>query len=227
MDARILLARLYTRRGLPDLALEHYRLGAALFPGSVVVSLELTKALHAAGETGQALKAAQACLDKHPDGSWELLSLAGILEDELGQWAQAEIAHRTALTLAPGRSGLYNNLGYNLLLQGKFEEATAEFHNAIKADPLSAIAHNNLGDALSKLSKFDDALAEWQLVGGPAVAHNNLAAALIAVGRYADARAEIAVALRFRHDFPAAYMNLRLVAERDGQPATVSGAVER
>jgi len=224
MDARILLARLYTRRGLPDLALEHYRLGSALFPGSVVVTLELAKALHASGETGQALKAARACLDKHPEGSWELLSLAGIFEDELGQWAEAEVSHRAALALAPGRSPLHNNLGYNLLLQGKLEDAAAEFHNAIKADPLSAIAHNNLGDVLAKQARFNEALAEWQLVGGPAVAHNNLAASLMAAGRYPEARAEIALALKFRHDFPAAYLNLRLVAERDGLPATISGA---
>ena len=197
-----LLARLYTRRGLPDLALEHYRLGAALFPGSVVVTLELAKALQAAGETGQALRATQECLAKHPEGVWELLSLEGILEDDLGQWAQAETAHRAALALAPGHSALYNNLGYNLLLQGKAEAAAAEFRNAIKADPLSIIAHNNLGDALAKQARFREALAEWQLVDGPAVAHNNLAAALMAAGRYAEARAEIALALGFRHDFP-------------------------
>src|SRR5271155_5653029 len=37
LDARISLARLYTRRGLPDLALEHYRLAAVQFPDSPVV----------------------------------------------------------------------------------------------------------------------------------------------------------------------------------------------
>jgi len=225
MDARILLARLYTRRGLPDLALEHYRLGAALFPGSIVVSLELAKALHAAGETGQALKATQQCLSKHPEGVPELLSLEGILQDDLGQWTQAEVAHRAALALKSGQSSLYNNLGYNLLLQGKSEAAAVEFRNAVKADPLSTIAHNNLGDALAKLSRFDEALTEWQLAGGPAVAHNNLASALIAVGRYREARAEIALALQIRHDFPAAYLNLRLVAQQDGLPATIPAPV--
>src|SRR4029077_8972461 len=45
LDARVLLARLYAKRGLPDLALEHYRLAAAQFPHSMLATLELAKTL--------------------------------------------------------------------------------------------------------------------------------------------------------------------------------------
>src|SRR5262245_37568559 len=50
LDARIQLARLYSRRGLPDLALEHYRLAAAQFPDVPIVVLALAKTLRESGE---------------------------------------------------------------------------------------------------------------------------------------------------------------------------------
>jgi Flp pilus assembly protein TadD len=223
LDARILLARLYSRKGLPDLALEHYRLAEALFPDSVVVTLALAKALRDAGETGEALKAVEAGVAKHPEGSWELLSLEAILEDDQRRFADAEVVHREALALAPGRSALLNNLGYNLLLQGQFEAAAAEFRQAVEVDPRSGIARNNLGIALASESRSvpGQALSEWQRSAGAAVAHNNLAAVLIEQGRYEEARAELLVALRLRRDFPEALANMKLVSERDGQSATV------
>jgi len=216
LDARILLARLYYRRGLPDLALEHYRMAAALFPDSALVASELAKILREMGEPEAALKTLK---DFKAKVTWELFSLEGILEDELGRFDLGEKEHRAALALDPGRSSLHNNLGYNLLLQGRPETAALEFRRAIEIDPRSVIAHNNLGATLA--SQPSEALAEMRRSTQPAVAHNNLAAVLIEQGRYAEARAELASALSFRRDFPEAIANLKLVAERDGQPATV------
>ncbi len=148
LDARILLARLYSRKGLPDLALEHYRLAAALFPDSVVVTLSLAKMLREMGEVDKALEVVEAGMARHPEGNWELLSLQGILEDGQGRFAQAEAAHRAALALAPWRAALLNNLGYNLLLHEHFDAAAAEFRLALAIDPGSGVARNNLGDCL-------------------------------------------------------------------------------
>jgi Flp pilus assembly protein TadD len=220
LDARILLARLYDRRGLSDLALEHYRMAAALFPDSVLVTSELAKTLREAGESEAALKALQDYRSRRTGATaWDLLSLEGILQDELGRFDLAEKAHREALALDPGRRSLHNNLGYNLLLQGRAGDAAAEFRRAIEIDPHSAIAHNNLGTALAATPS--QALAEMGRSTPPAVAHNNLAAVLIEQGRYAEARTELALALAFRRDFPEALANLKLVSERDGLPATV------
>jgi Flp pilus assembly protein TadD len=229
LDARILLARLYSRRGLPDLAIEHYRIAAARFPDSVAAALGLAKALRDIGEPAEAVQAVHDSLKNHPGGSWELLSLEGILQDEQGRFADAETAHRAAVGLEPGRSALHNNLGYNLLLQSRMEDAAAEFRRAIELDPRSDIAHNNLGTALASREHSSDtgaALSELQRSASPAVAHNNLAAVLIEQGRYAEARIELQAALGFRADFPAALANLKMVAERDGRPATVPAASE-
>ena len=226
LEARLALARLYARRGLPDLALEHYRLAAVQFPDSAPVALALAKTLREMAETGTALNAIEEFLAKHPNGSWELLSLRGIIEDERGRFGPAEAAHRAALALDPGRSALHNNLGYNLLLQGKGDAAMAAFRRALELDPRSEIAHNNLGAALALESRPETALAlaEWQRSADPAVAHNNLAAVLMEQGRYAEARAELETALGFRRDFPPALANLELVARMDGRPAVVPAA---
>jgi Flp pilus assembly protein TadD len=229
LDARILLARLYAKRGLPDLALEHYRLAAAQFPDSAVVALSLAKTLREMGEAEGALGIVRDYLAKYPSASadWELLSLEGILEDERGKFTQAEAAHRAALALEPGRSALHNNLGYNLLLQGQSNAAAVEFRRAIEINPRSQIAHNNLGTALALGSHSLEALSEWRRSADPAVAHNNLAAVLMEEGRYPEARAELQTALGFRGDFPAALSNLRLVATKDGGPATMPTVAKR
>ena len=227
LDARILLARQYTKHGLPDLALEHYRMAAALFPDAYLVALEESKTLRQIGEGGEALKTIDGFLSKHPNANWELLSFKGVLEDERGEAGEAEAAYRAGIALEPASSALHNNLGYNLLSQGHPEQAASEFQRAIEIDPHSAIAHNNLAAVLAAQSRPDSgaahekALHEWERSGDAASAHNNLAAVLIEQGRYPEARTELEAALKIRRDFPAALSNLELVAERDGNPATL------
>jgi Flp pilus assembly protein TadD len=221
LEARMALARYYSSRNLPDLALEHYRFAAAQFPDSAVVTAALAKALREFGETGQARNIIRQGLARHPEGTWELLSLQGILADEDGDLTEAETAFRKALALDSGKSGLHNNLGYNLLLQGNAQDAAFEFRRAIEIDPRSAIAHNNLAAALAAQSLSAEAVAEWQHATDPAAGHNNLAAVWIEQGRYPEARAELEAALRLRPNFPAALANLRLVAQKDGLPVVV------
>src|ERR1700683_1639963 len=223
LDARIALARYYAERNLPDLALEHYRLAAAQFPDSVPVTLALAKSLREMGEPSEALKTLSEFADRQPRGSWEILSLEGILEDEQGRLAEAEKSHRAALALAPDQSALHNNLGYNLLSQKKTDAAIAEFRRAIELDAKSEIAHNNLATALARSGAgSEEALAEWSRSANPAQAHNNLAAVLIEQGRYREARGELALALGLQPNLSSALANLRLVSELDGKPATVA-----
>ena len=222
LDAHMALAHYYAERNLPDLALEHYRLAATQFPDSVPVTLALAKTLLQMGEPNEALKALRDFEGRHPSGSWDVLSLEGILEDQRGQSTDAEKSHRAALALAPDQSALHNNLGYNLLSQKKTDAAIAEFRQAIELDPKSEIAHNNLASALARTaSGSQEALAEWTRSGNPAVAHNNLAAALIEQGRYPEARVELNTALALQPNLSSAIDNLKLLSEKDGKPATV------
>jgi len=221
LDARLALARLYANRGLTELAIEHYRLAAELNPDLPGVTLLLAKSLRDLHEPGEALRITALFLSKHPNESWELLSLAGILEDEQGRFKQGEAAFRAALALDASKTSLHNNLGYNLLLQGNAEAAADQFRQAIAIDPRSVVAHNNLGTALmwAKSGRSDQAFAEWRKSGDPAAAHNNLAAIFLEQGHYPEAREELASAFELRPGYPPALENLRLVAAADGGPA--------
>jgi Flp pilus assembly protein TadD len=228
LQVRLQLASLYLQRGVPDLALEHYRLANAQYPNSVEVAVTLAKALRGMGAPEEALKTIGVCSVLHPEGNWELLSFEGILRDEQGQLPLAEAAYRKALALEPGRGLLHNNLGYNLLLQKKPEEAAVEFRRSLELDPRSVTARNNLAEALAASPKESclqcahDALSELQrAASSDAVAHNNMAAVLLEQGRYAEARIELNAALEARPNFDEALQNLRLASEHDGQPVTI------
>jgi Flp pilus assembly protein TadD len=229
LDARLALARLYVDRGQPQLAVEHYRLAAELNPDLPGVTLLLAKSLRDLNEPAEALTVISAFLKRHPKESWELLSLAGILEDEQGLFKPAEAAYKAALAIDPAQSSVHNNLGYNLLLQGNAEAAAVEFRKAIEIDPRSVIAHNNLGTALmwAKSGKSEQAFAEWRKSGDAAAAHNNLAAMFLEQEHYPEARQELASALELRPDYPAALANLKLVAAADGGPATPAPAAPK
>src|SRR5581483_6413893 len=126
----------------------------------------------------EAILSLTAFLEAHPQTAPSYSSWLGILLDETGQWTAGEPAHRKAIGLAPADDNLHNNLGYNLLMQKKFDDAAGEFREALKLNPASQVAHNNLALALAGQNANQQAIASWQAAGDPASAHNNLAAVL-------------------------------------------------
>ena len=228
---RLELIEHYKRAGYPELALEHCRLAAARFPESGEVQLTMAKLLQAIKMTPEAAKGLETYLAAHPQKSPEYESWLGILRDEMKDWKAGEKAHRAALALDPKRDSLHNNLGYNLLMQGKAKEAAEEFREALKLRPDSEVARNNLGMAMAKISTLpetttpetsaNDAVLHWQSVSDPATAHSNMAALLIQQKRYAEARGELDLALGYNKTHPAALANLKLVSELDGKPAVI------
>jgi tetratricopeptide (TPR) repeat protein len=191
---RLELAQRYRRMGFPEIALEHYRLAAEQFPGRADVHLALARELRRQRYYSEAARVLDRYLAGHPDSTGAIYSWAGIVHDELGEWKEGERAHREAmLRAAAPEAYLHNNLGQNLLLQGKPTEAAVEFRLALKLEPESAIARNNLGVALA--GQPEAALQEWKSTAGTASAHSNLAAVLIEEGDYAEARRQLALAL--------------------------------
>jgi Flp pilus assembly protein TadD len=222
VDIRLELAKAYRDRGYPELALEHCRLASARFPESAPVRLELARSLRAAGMRREAANELEAFLLRSPQASPEYLSWLGILRDEMGLWPAGESAHRSALELAPKSDFLHNNLGYNLLMQGKNDEAAAEFREALRINPHSQVARNNLGLFLANTDAKEQAVLYWQSATDPATAHNNLAAYLIEKRQYSEARKELSIALGYDRQNPAALKNLELVSRLDGMPATIT-----
>ncbi|MEK7404858.1 MAG: tetratricopeptide repeat protein [Acidobacteriota bacterium] len=216
LQVRLELARRYRESGFPEIALEHCRLAAARFPDSAEVQTELARSLRGLGLSAEAAQGLEEFLGSHPRSWPQASAWLGILRDELGQWREGEAAHRAALALAPDLDYLHNNLGYNLLQQGRVAEAETEFRRALALRPDSKVARNNLGMAMA--ARREQALGELRAAGDPATAHNNLACALIEQGRYAEARKELDLALGYTRNHPAALRNLSLLAELDGQP---------
>jgi tetratricopeptide (TPR) repeat protein len=219
LQARLELARQYRALGSPELALEHYRLAAARFPDSPEVQLLLVKAMRDTGQRLEAVKQLDTFLESHPQKSPQYASWVGIMRDELQQWTEGERAHREAVALDPKVDTFHNNLGYNLLKQGKAEAAAGEFREALRINPLSTVARNNLGMALA--NKPEQAVLNWRAAADPATAHNNMAALWIEQGRYVEARKELDIALGYNRSHTAALNNLRLVSELDGKPAYI------
>jgi len=221
VTARLELAAAYRRRGYPDVALEICRLAAARFPESSEAQLALVRALHDVNRRAEAIQVAQTYVAAHPEAPAEYHSWLGILHDESGEWAQGEPHHRQAVALNSDSDAWHNNLGYNLLMQKKNEEAAAEFREALRLNPNSQVARNNLGLALANLNTAD-AVANWKAASDEAAAHNNLAAIWIEKKDYAEARKELEIALSYNKALPAALHNLELVSRLDGKPATIA-----
>ncbi|MEO8593090.1 MAG: tetratricopeptide repeat protein [Candidatus Solibacter sp.] len=222
ISVRVELAKAYRERGYHEVALEISRLAVARFPQSGEAHLALVRDLREVGRRAEAIGALEAFLKNRPESAAEYYSWLGILRDESNLWPLGEPAHRKAIELAPRVDYLHNNLGYNLLMQKKHDEAAREFEEALKLNPASQLARNNLGLALAGSNATAQAVAQWQATSDPAGAHNNLATVWIEKGNYADARRELNLALGYNRAHSAALKNLELVARLDGNPATLS-----
>jgi tetratricopeptide (TPR) repeat protein len=214
LAARMELAKAYTAAGYPDLAIEHYRVALLRFPESAELVIQLARNLRSLNMPLEARMTLEQFVARQPAASGEVLGWLGILQDEAREYTAGEASYRAAIERQPSSDWLHNNLGYNLLLQGRNQEAAAEFRQALTINSSSALARNNLGLAVAADPK--DALLHWESVSDPATAHNNLAAVLIEKGSYAEARKELEVALRYKPDHQAALSNLHLVSELDG-----------
>ena len=226
LAVRLQLAERYQQLGYPELAIEHYRFASARFPQDASVAMKFAKSLRDFDHVEDAIGVLANFCDRNPAPPPDLLSLFGVLRDDAGHYTEAEKSYRAALNSSPKLAYLHNNLGFNLLLQGRAKEAADEFREALALEPHSRLANDNLGLALLAQWKTDEqpkeALLRWESVSGPATAHNNLASVLMEQGRYADARKELEIALSYQKDHPAAAANLRLLSELDGKSAVVS-----
>jgi Flp pilus assembly protein TadD len=214
LPARLELAKRYSAAGFPEVAIEHYRLAAARWPDNAGVAVLLARSLDAAGATAEARMSIEGFLAAHAAPAAGAWSWAGILQDRTGDYPAGERSHRKAVEQQSGSAPLHNNLGYNLLLQGRHAEAAEEFRRALGLEPGSAIARSNLAIALAE--RPAEAVETWASVTDPASAHNNLGAILLERGDHAGARRAFQTALGYNNHHPAALSNLRLVDIRDG-----------
>lgn len=103
-----------------------------------------------------------------------------------------------------------NNRGFELLREGRFDEAIALFHDAIRLDPRFAEAHINLGAAYFELGRHGEAAQALRnavrLRPDLHKAHHNLAVIYSDSGEFRKAIESYKIALTLRPDYhPARY----------------------
>ena len=134
-------------------------------------------------------------------GALVLLTLAGLTWRQCGQYRDLETLWRTTLSRSPDSFLALNNLGEELLRQGRVAEAMPLLERTLQLKPESAQARCNLGVALLQRGQVEPALREFtlatQLQPELAEAHKNLSDVFILQGRMHDAllAAQRAVAL--------------------------------
>jgi len=89
------------------------------------------------------------------------LFFAGLDAQNRKQFDIAERLYREALTLAPDRPSLLNNLAAVLQQQGHFTEALVCCERLIAISPDEAGALNNFGNTLAALGQHDEALQQF------------------------------------------------------------------
>jgi Tfp pilus assembly protein PilF len=227
LRARLELAGIYERYGLPEQAFDQYQraLHDASVPNSPSATSEtrvdpeaeaaaegLARAARTVGRVPDVIPLLAAFLQASPASrAWNEL---GMLYDDAGDFALAEQSFRRAVAMHPDLELLHDNLGYNLLLQNKLGPAETEFRRALELNPKSATAHNNLGVTLARLEDRDGAFEQFRLAASDdATAHNNLGVVLLEMGYLEKSRDELLKALTARYYFAPPMQNYKLVQD--------------
>jgi len=161
-------------------------------PASTQASDSLASAFAAylRGDLVQAKRLARQALERNPKraGAWHL---AGVIDMQSGQLAEALAAFDASLSLQPTNADVLANRGLALHQLARNAEAVRSYDAALKIRPDAAQTHNNRGMALAELCDFDAAQQDYQraiqLQPDYAAAHYNLGLLLLTQGQFEGA----------------------------------------
>lgn len=138
--------------------------------------------------------------------------LAWLTQRQAVHWKNSETIFTHSLTVTEGNYLMHNNLGAELLGQGRFGEAIGYLETALELRPLYTQAHNNLGLVLSKRGEVRRAEQHFrrtlEIDDGFAEAHLNLGNLYASQGRPNEAITEFRAALRANPRLAEANNNL-------------------
>ncbi|MBM40835.1 MAG: hypothetical protein CL483_02780 [Acidobacteria bacterium] len=115
-------------------------------------------------------------------------------------------------SMAQMRAVTESNVGTELQVQGRVDEAITLYRDALTRNPNNAVAHSNLGTAYAAAGQLDDAIASHrtalELAPNDAEGYFNLANALASKGELEEAATQFREALRVDATFVEAHVNL-------------------
>jgi tetratricopeptide (TPR) repeat protein len=178
------------------------------------ITLAAARQEHQRGNLRQVEQIYTALVNKDPNQAAALHGL-GSISYQQGQYEQAIIWLRKAVTCAEANAVLHCNLGAAYRATGRLHEAEACYCQALILRPDFAEAYNNLGNVLKLLGRLDEAAARYQQAilarSNYAEAHNNLGLVFWEQGKREEALAQFEQAVRLRPEFADAHANGGLV----------------
>jgi len=168
------LGELMWLRGKPEAAKQAYNKALAEDENYLPALIGAGRVLRQLGDTANSEQLLARARELAPDNPEALTELA-VVYDHRGFFQQAEPLYRKVTESAPGKSGPLNNLGFNLLLQERYVEATTTLKNALAMNPQDKHIKNNLaaayllaGEETRGMELFSDSVGQagaWNNVG--------------------------------------------------------------
>jgi tetratricopeptide (TPR) repeat protein len=131
---------------------------------------------------------------------------------QVSHWKNSFTLFEHTLAVTAQNYVIHNNLGFELALSGRLDEAIMHYRAALRINPDFELAHINLGSALFSQGKIQKSLAYYQaaLNQKPRLAgvHHNLGILLLRIGRIDEAVVHFQEALRIKPDYAEVYNSL-------------------
>lgn len=127
-------------------------------------------------------------------------------------WQNSITLFRHTLDVTSANFVIQNNLGFELALQGRTDDAIKHYKEALRINPDFEMSYINLGKALLSQGKLDKSINYYQalLTMKPSYAgiHHNLGIMLLRKGEIDNAIFHFREALRIRYDYAEVYNSL-------------------
>jgi tetratricopeptide (TPR) repeat protein len=157
--------------------------------------------------------------------------LAGMSWRECGTFRDLKTFYGAILERNPDAFMAHNNLGIELKLEGRLDEAIAHYREAVRIRPDYAEGHSNLGLALFAKGKDEEGISHYRVAlksePGNAVVHNNLGVALAHIGRTPEAIEQYRIAARLDPGYLDPALNLGFACLRLGRFPEAIASYER
>lgn len=157
-EASLKLSRTLRALGSSQKAMEVASQALVLKPGDVDLSLVYAQA---ALNNGQPEMAATmlARAEQAGSGDWRMMSIIGVVMDQLGKHPEARLYYEKALALSPGNPRVLSNLGLSLALDSQPGKAEEVLRQAAQASGADSRVTQNLALVLGVQGKFEEAAA--------------------------------------------------------------------
>lgn len=155
------------------------------------------------------------------------VTLAGLTWEQTYIYRNVEVLWRDTVARNPQAWMAHYNLGKTLSDQGRVDEATTQYEQALRIKPDYAEAHSNLGSALAQQGKLTEAVEHWEqalrIKPEIAEAHYNLGFIAAKSGRTEDAIKHWETAVRIRPNYAEVHYNLGILLQQAGRSREAIG----